>query len=105
MSKNRVLYVLIGIALLAATAVSLRQVVVTKAAGSANAPQADRSYDDVELIRASQWQSSANSQADRSYAAVESIRQNRNAPASALQGGKCSDDECSYQLSNGQWVR
>ncbi len=105
MSKNRVSYVLIALALLAATAVSLRQVVVSKAAGSASVHQADRSYDGIENLRSSQSSYGAVPQADHSYDGIESLRQNRLAPSMAKQGGQCPDGECSYQLSNGQWVR
>ena len=48
MSRNRVLYVLIVAALLAASAISLRQVAITRAAGLGGA---DRSYDAVESVR------------------------------------------------------
>ncbi len=128
MSKNRVLYVLIGVALLV-TSFSLWQVVSSQAAVPAQAdrsydaienirsysraiprfaaskPQADSSYDAVESIRGSRSLSSAIGQADRSYDGIENIRQNRISPAAALQGGKCPDGECSYQLTNGQWAR
>lgn len=99
MSKNSVVYVLIVAALLSAAAVSLHQIGITRAAG---AGQADHSYDAMESLRSygramPGW--AASTQADRSYDAIESIRQ------SAAQGEKCPDGECSFQLSDGRWVR
>ena len=126
MSKNRVLYALIVVAILSAAVVSIRQVVITKAAGSsqsdhsyegveslrsvgrgmpgaASLMQADHAYDGIESARTSRSISSGSGQTDRSYEAIESIRQNR--MATAQQSGKCPDGECSYQLPDGRWVK
>jgi len=101
MSKNRVLYVWIAVALIGVAAVTLRQAVVTKAA---SASQAAQSYDAIESVRAARLGPEA-VQAERTYDAIEGIRQNRNAPAILQSGGQCPDEQCSYQLANGHWVR
>jgi len=124
MSKNPVLYVLIVVAVLAATAVSLRQFMTTKAAGTQGSQRAsqglsalsahadalndeklaDRCYDAAGNVRSYSRGMpgfAASKQADRSYDSIEKLRAIRT-PEQAVE---CLDGECSYQLANGQWVR
>lgn len=128
MSQNRVLFELIVAALLAATAVSLRQVMLTKAAGNsgsldsstrfyvagAKAVEEQRSSasdDRAEAIRLVQarmaWakaveeqQRLAAAKVDRSFHTPQTS--NYQSPQQII---SCLDDECTFQLPDGQWVK
>ena len=94
MSTQRLTYVLIVAVLLAVALVSLRQVTATQAAGPANLSQPARRHFAGSSV-----------QADRSYDQIEIVRGSRGMPAAPSHGPSCPDDECTYQLPNGHRVR
>ncbi len=98
MSQNRVLFVLIVAALLAATAVSLRQVMITNAAGnSGSIDSATRSY--MAWAKAvEEQQKLAAAKIDRSFHTPQTSNY-RSAQGSI----QCLDNECTYQLPDGRW--